>query len=170
MLRPTSTAILAAALCLPLVSSAEEGPPTSLDEPRGIVKLTHEATRVTACTTKKTRSGIRCVAERQPADSSTQVVLSPVKQGITQKEKREPINVACPKDGGQIVELDLGAGLWELDWPVRNRRERFQLAEGEEMAIRLLTRTGVCLPVKNECVLKTDRTEVDVGIPKHARR
>lgn len=170
MLQSLGAAALAAILTLSVVSVAGEQPPTSLDPARGTVTLTHSATRAVGCIAKSTLKKLECKPERQDIDASADLVLTPVQHDVTKKDKRKPVPVALPKDSQKPVHLELGAGLWDIEWPARGRSGRFQLLEREELAIKLTTRVGACEPVKTECVLKTDRVETSLAIPKDARR
>jgi hypothetical protein len=172
MLRALSAVILASLLGIPLVSTAEPNPPSSLEPVHhGELSVSHEATRVVACNPKTEGKKRECVPERQSADSSATLTLNPVREGqIGGKDKRAPIQVNLPKDGGLSQKLDVPVGLWELSWPARSERDRFYMAEGDEFAIQLKTQVGACRRVKDECVLKTDKTQLEVAIPKRCRR
>lgn len=170
MSRSTSVAILAAIPCMPLSSPAGNEPPSSLDEARGTVTFVHVAERVVACTPKKSQGLLTCEPERQPVDASTEIALSPVQQGVSRKDNRKPVSVSLPKDGTQGARVELGIGLWDLDWSAKSRQARFALGEREELGIRLTTTLGACQLVKDECSLKTDVSRVELTVPRHARR
>ena len=144
--------------------------PSSLDPTRGTLTLTHDAARAIACAAKNAPGKLECSAERQSIDASADLLLTPVQHDVTKKDSRKPMPVALPKDSGKPVHLELGAGLWDIEWPARSRSGRFQLLEKEELSIKLTTRLGACEPAKTECVLKTDRVEASLTIPKDARR
>ncbi|MBE7485143.1 MAG: hypothetical protein HS104_34895 [Polyangiaceae bacterium] len=171
-MRVLKATILAAIVALPLVSAAGQQPPSSL-EPlrRGTVSLSHEATRVTACTAKVEQQKLSCVPTRQAADSSTTLTLKPVAgNDVASKDRREAQQVALPKDGTQVQKLELGVGIWEIEWPGRSEKDRFFVAERDEFAVKLRTEIGACQKAKDECRLKTDRTQLTVNIPQRCRR
>jgi hypothetical protein len=163
--------ILATILAVPLVSAAGQEPPSSLEPQRmGHVTLSHQARRVTACVAKPAnKSG--CSATRQAVDSATSLVLRPVVAAdVASKDRREPQKIALPKDGATPRKLDLGVGIWEIEWPGRNDKDRFFVAEHDEFAVKLRTDIGTCSKVKDECRLKADQTRLTVSIPQRCRR
>jgi len=171
-MRALKATILAVIVATPLVSAAGQEPPSSLEPLRhGTVNLSHEANRVTACTPKVDHQKLSCTATRQAIDSTTAVTLKPVAGGdVATKDRREAQQVSLPKEGGQLQKLELAVGVWEIDWPGRNERDRFYVAENDEFAIKLRTDVGSCKKVKDECKLKTDQTQLVVNIPQRCRR
>ena len=171
MLRMLSTVILASLVAFPLASAADE-PPSSLEPARhGSLTLSHEATRVIACTAKREANKLVCAPETASMDSSTNITLRPVAGGqVGAKDKRQPVQVALPQDGTQVKKLDLPVGVWELEWPARANHDRFFMAESDDFAIQLRTEVGSCRKVNDDCVLKADKTQLDVKIPKRCKR
>jgi hypothetical protein len=172
MLRTLSAVFLASIVALPLISAAEPKPPSSLEPVHhGSLSLSHEASRIVACNAKLEGKKLECVPERQSADSSAALTLNPIHEGqIGDKDKRQPVQIALPKEGGQAQKLELPVGLWELQWPARTEHDRFYMAQGDEFAIVLKTVVGACRKLKDDCVLRTDKTQLDVAIPKRCRR
>lgn len=171
-MRALKATILAAVVAMPLVSAAGQEPPSSLEPVRrGTVNISHEARRVTACTAKVEQQKTSCVATRQAADSSTTLTLKPVSEGdVATKDRREAQHVALPKEGGQVQKLELGVGIWEVEWPGRSEKDRFYVAEHDEFAVKLRTDIGACKKQKDECRLKADQTQLEVNIPQRCRR
>ena len=169
-MRMLSASILAAIVALPLVSAAGQEPPSSLEPgQRGIVHLSHAATRVVACTLNKQKQ--TCSADKQAVDSSATVTLNPIVDAqITSKDKREPVQVSLPKEGGLPQKLALGTGVWEVAWPGRNEKDRFFVADNDEFDIKLATQIGSCKKVKDSCNLKADQTQLQVKIPARCKR
>lgn len=170
-MRVLKAGILAAIVAIPLVSSAGQEPPSSLEPMRhGTVNLSHEARRVTACTAKVEPQKTTCVATRQAADSTTKLTLKPVAGGDpTAKDRREAREISLPKDT-QAQKLELGVGVWEIEWPGRSDKDRFFVAEHDEFDVKLRTEIGACKKQKDECRLKTDSTSLTVNIPQRCRR
>ncbi|MFO0571676.1 MAG: hypothetical protein U0263_38970 [Polyangiaceae bacterium] len=169
-MRMFSASIIAAIVALPLVSAAGQEPPSSLDPgQRGTVNLSHAATRVVACSLNKQKQ--TCTADKEPADSSSTVTLSPIITAqITGKDKREPVQVSLPKDGGVPQKLVLGVGVWEVVWPGRSERDRFFVAENDEFDVKLSTQIGTCKKAKDTCNLRADQTQLQVKIPQRCKR
>jgi hypothetical protein len=171
-MRALKATILAAIVGMPLVSAAGQEPPSSLEPMRrGTVSLSHEANRVTACTPKVAEQKLTCVSTRQAADSTTTLTLKPVAgEDVTNKDRREAQQIALPKESGQVQKLELGVGIWEIEWPGRVEKDRFFVAENDEFAVKLRTEIGTCKKVKDECRLKSDQTQLEVKIPQRCRR
>ncbi|MBK7584617.1 MAG: hypothetical protein IPI67_31070 [Myxococcales bacterium] len=171
-MRALKATILAAIVAVPLAAAAGQAPPNSFDSVRrGKVNLSHQALRITACVAKVEQQKTTCVPTADTTDSSTTITLRPVSQGdVASKDKREPREVSLSKDANAVEKLELGVGVWELDWPARNQKDRFFVAEGDEFAVKLHTQVGACTKTKDECRLKTDQTKLEVKIPKRCRR
>ena len=168
-MRMLSASILAAIIALPLVSSAGQEPPSSLEPgQRGTVNLSHAAVRVVSCALNKK---LTCSAAKQGVDSSATVSLNPIPDAqITSKDKRESVQVSLPKEGGVAQKLVLGMGVWEVAWPGRIEKDRFFVAENDEFDVKLTTQIGTCKKVKDACSLKADQTHLQVKIPLRCRR
>ncbi|MFO0565133.1 MAG: hypothetical protein U0263_05695 [Polyangiaceae bacterium] len=168
--RLLTATLLAGVTLAPLVSSAGQAPPSSLEAERsGKVLLSHVAKRITECTASSKDGKLVCSANRESVDPATSVMLEPVPDGsVSRKDRREARTLTLPKEGKANVTL--GVGTWEVAWPGRVERDRFYVAEGDEFAIELRTEVGACKKVKNECRLKTDQTKLEVKIPARCRR
>lgn len=171
-MRAFKATILAAIVSIPLVSAAGQEPPSSLEPVRtGKVAFSHDARRVIACTAKVEQNKTTCVPSRQVADAATSLTLRPVASGdVSAKDTREPVQLKLAKEAGQVQKLDLAVGVWEIEWPGRNDKDRFFVADHDEFSVKLSTEIGGCTKKKNECRLKTDRTRLEVSIPERCRR
>ena len=169
-MRILSASILAVILAVPLVSSGGQEPPSSLEPgQRGTVNLSHAATRVIACTLNKQKQ--TCLSEKQAVDSSASVTLNPIADAqIATKDKREPVQVSLPKEGGTPQKLTLGVGVWEVAWSGRTEKERFFVAENDEFDVKLVTQVGTFKKVASACSLKSDKTSLSVKIPARCKR
>ncbi len=153
-------------------ASPKEQPPSSLEHSRTAqVTFAHVAKRVIACGAKGKGKDLKCEAEHASADATTSLTLSPVgNASVSGKDKREPVTLSFPKTSGQPIKVALGPGVWEMAWPGRNKHDRFVVAEGDEVGIRLVTEAGACKRQKDDCILTTDRTLLRVVIPKECQR
>jgi hypothetical protein len=172
MLRFITLTVLGGGFALSFAPSTRQQPPSSLEPVhRGVVSFSHEATRVVACTRKTEGKKLQCSPEREPTDASTSLVLHPIAESaIVAKDQRQNVQVSLPKEGGHAEKVDLGVGLWEMDWAGPQDRHRFYVSEGDEFGIQLRTALGACKKVKDDCVLRTDKTLREVKIPDRCRR
>ncbi len=173
MLRTIAIGMLAVGPVLVLGRTATpitpQEPPSSLEPgaPRGEVTFSHVRERVTACTPK----GLVCAADKRAADSRTSIHLVPVASPhLAGEDKRVPVDVAFPATGGTPQEIELGAGTWELEWKDAGRRARFEVVDGDELAVRLSTQNGTCVRQKQECLLRASHTLRHVKLPKDRQR
>jgi hypothetical protein len=168
MLRSLTAIVLGGGLALPLASPGQK-PPSSLEPVhRGVVSFSHDAKRVVACNAKRDGGILVCLGQREPTDAATELELRPISQStLVGQDKREQVHVAVNRDPRRV---ELGIGLWEIDWPGRNQHDRFYVADADEFGIGLRTEVGSCKKAGKDCALKTDETVLEVKIPKRCRR
>jgi len=147
-------------------------PPNSLDPgPKGKVRFEHDHQRAIACTAQREGKQSSCRADRQPADSATQLVLRPLPPArITVKDRRQNVELVFSSQvGRQDRTLELGAGDWEVDWPGYDKRPHFRVRPGDEFDIPLRTLSGSCKRARDECVLETATIARECSVPDGQR-
>jgi hypothetical protein len=148
--------------------AAPADPPSSLDPAaaRSKLSLHHAHARVRACERSIRKGTVMCTADKEPADASATVRLLPVKNPrIAGEDKRETREVALGGNGTLDEALELGAGVWELDWTDAARRARFELVAGDELMIRLESVSGACRTIRRECSLVAGVTTRKILLP-----
>ncbi|MCA9597983.1 MAG: hypothetical protein KC776_31945 [Myxococcales bacterium] len=172
MLRTIAIGMLAVGPALVLGRTATpitpQEPPSSLDPGGGEITFTHVRNRVIACTAK---GATACIAQKEAADARTEIHLSPVASPrIAGEDQRVPVDVSLSSVGGTPATVKLGAGTWSLEWREANRHAKFEVMDGDAVAIRLSTQNGTCTKAKHECVLKSTATERRIELPKERQR
>jgi hypothetical protein len=171
MLRSAFAILLAAPLVAGIKPAPSVDPPSSFepDDPRGVVALTHEGARVKACKLDASKpEKKKCNETRANVEGSVSIVLRPVgERRIAGPDPRKPVSVSVAR---QAKQLELQVGDWELEWSGYAKRERFEVADGSEFAVKLATTQGRCRLQKNECSLVADSISRKIEIPSERRR
>lgn len=169
-------ATVALFLAVPLLGGAASvpsaGPPSSLEPgPHGVVTVSHDHEKVTACDARHNGGKLTCRAEQRKADAALVLQLEPVRTPeLGDQDPRQPVSVRIP--GGtspQSARVRLRAGTWQIDWKGHKAHERFLVGDGDEFRVLLTTRTGRCHKVKRACVLDPGKTTRTVRIPDSER-
>ncbi len=168
--------IVALFLAVPLLGGAASAPsadpPSSLEPgPHGVVTVSHDHEKVTACDSKHSGAKLTCRAEQEKADAALTLRLEPVHTpALVGKDPRKPVSVRIP--GGtspQTARVRLRAGTWQIDWKGHKQHERFLIGDGDEFRLELTTLSGRCHKVKRACMLDPTRTQRTLKIPDSQR-
>lgn len=127
-------------------------PPSSLEpaEARGTVTLSHQEWRVISCKTRENG----CEESREKLAGTASISLHPIANpDLTKPDPRKSVTLTLtPKP----KSVELRAGVWQLEWPAYAKRERFHLADGAEVALRLSTTRGKCQRTGATCRVRAD--------------
>ena len=147
-------------------------PPSSLErEAQGSLNLKHAHNRVRACVKSTKNGAVVCRAETEPANARASLRLAPVQNSrIAGKDPRQSHNVELGDDGTVKEPLKLGVGPWDLEWTDAARRARFHIVEGDELTIRLVSKTGACRVDRRECSLQSGATSRKIFVPRERAR
>ncbi|MCA9627540.1 MAG: hypothetical protein KC766_07740 [Myxococcales bacterium] len=169
MIRVIVAGFLIGGPALALAPSAGPKPPDSLDPngPRSHITFTHRHERVLSCEARK-KPKLVCRALKDEADPTTSVRLTPVRTpDITGEDQRREVSLSLAPDGDEARrEVDLAAGVWELEWAARKKHERFRVADDQPFTIKLSTTTGGCVAKNDECRLDASQVVRKVKIPR----
>ena len=170
MLRSAIALLVAGPLLAGVRPAPSVDPPSSLEPgaPRGVVGLSHDRVRIKACTLDTSKPDKKCNETRASAEATASVTLHPVgRRRIAGPDPRKPVTVSV---GRQSKSLELDVGVWELEWPGHAKRDRFEVDEGVEFAVKLSSVQGRCRLEKNECTLDAGAISRKVEIPAERRR